>query len=173
VSITPQAEFVFNDNPQASTGFSPFFANTAQHPRPLVLVTDTVTDDTGSRLADKLAMVHKELRENLKHAQDRMVKYYNAKHIDITFDVGDLVWLRTTNLSTDRQCKKLDFKKCGPFEILQKVSERAYRLKLLYGMTKMHNVFYVAMLERYYPNTIQRRIQSPPPPVIVTDKDSN
>ena len=37
-------------------------------------------------------------RENLKKSVDLQAKYYNKKHRDIEFDIGELVLLSTRNL---------------------------------------------------------------------------
>ena len=44
--------------------------------------------------------------------------------------------------------KKLNYKYYGPFEIKELVKKQVYRLKLLKKM-KIHNVFYVSLLEPY------------------------
>jgi hypothetical protein len=45
------------------------------------------------------------------------------------YSIGDKVWLEATNLKTKQPTKKMDDKQVGPFEILKKVSEVAYKLK--------------------------------------------
>ena len=41
---------------------------------------------------------------------------------------------------------KLDFKKMGPFEIIEKVRLVNYRLKLLRG-SRLYPIFYISLLE--------------------------
>ena len=40
----------------------------------------------------------------------------------------------------------------GPFEILQRVGECAYRLALLLALFGVHDVFHVSMLRKYIPD---------------------
>ncbi|XP_075479409.1 uncharacterized protein LOC142520291 [Primulina tabacum] len=40
----------------------------------------------------------------------------------------------------------------GPFEILDRIGERAYRLALPPDLDKVHNVFHVSMLRKYVSN---------------------
>ena len=45
--------------------------------------------------------------------------------------------------------KKLSPRFIGPFEILERVGDLAYRLDLPLGLSGVHNVFHVSMLRRY------------------------
>ena len=62
--------------------------------------------------------------------------------------MGDLVRLSTNNLKTSRPCRKLEFKRVGPFEVLEKRSDVSYRLKLPESM-RVHPVFHVSLLSPY------------------------
>jgi hypothetical protein len=48
---------------------------------------------------------------------------------------------------------KLDFKKLGPFKVLEKISLVNYRLQLLRN-SKLHLVFHVSLLELARGNTL-------------------
>jgi hypothetical protein len=45
------------------------------------------------------------------------------------FAVGDMVRLSAKKRSTDRPCKKWDYKFHGPYPILEGIGEQAYRLE--------------------------------------------
>ena len=47
--------------------------------------------------------------------------------------------------------KKLAYKYCGPFEILQRPGEQSYKLALPLHL-HVHNVFHVSLLKKYVPN---------------------
>ena len=62
--------------------------------------------------------------------------------------VRDLMMLSSKNLRTWHQSKKLDHKMKGLFEIEKVVSPNAVKLKLPRHW-RLHNVFYVSLLELY------------------------
>ncbi|XP_027184075.1 uncharacterized protein LOC113782381 [Coffea eugenioides] len=48
--------------------------------------------------------------------------------------------------------KKLQPRFVGPCTILQRVGQVAYRLKLPPSLSRIHDVFHVSMLKKYYPD---------------------
>ena len=64
-------------------------------------------------------------------------------------EIGDMVYLRVkpnSSLKTGR-CTKLSPRYCGLFEILEKINEVAYRLKLP-SHVRIHPVFHVSYLKK-------------------------
>jgi hypothetical protein len=98
--------------------------------------------------------------------QKAQEEFANCKRIAAPeYNVGDLVWLSSTNIHSTRPLKKLDAHRCRPFKIIQKVSSHAYKLELPPNFCHIHPVFHVMLLEPHTPNTILNHIQPPPPPV--------
>ena len=48
--------------------------------------------------------------------------------------------------------KKLAYRYCGPFEILQRIGEQSYKLALPEHL-HVHNVFHVSLLKKYVPSS--------------------
>eukprot|EP00833_Pecoramyces_ruminatium_P014705 jgi/Orpsp1_1/1188737/evm.model.d7180000066873.1 len=73
------------------------------------------------------------------------------------FKVGSKVWLLKGNMTPKKNVKrKLSDQMIGPFEILRKVSDLAYELKLPSNM-RCHPVFHVSLLEPYHENEFNDR----------------
>jgi hypothetical protein len=74
---------------------------------------------------------------------------------DKEYSVGDSVYLRlqphAQSSVVNRPCRKLAFKYFGPYEILEKVGTRAYRLQLP-PKCEVHPVFHVSQLKEFIPD---------------------
>ncbi|GMF65713.1 unnamed protein product [Phytophthora lilii] len=80
-------------------------------------------------------------QRNLKLAQERQAKYYNRGRQQVSFEVGDLVYVDSRVLNSelgqpdydperDPACNKLLPKWYGPFSGEQRIGENAYRVAL-------------------------------------------
>ncbi|XP_027083473.2 uncharacterized protein [Coffea arabica] len=104
------------------------------------------------------------LKQNLKLAQERMKKYADERRSERKFEVGDWVYLR---LQPYRQSSmairgntKLLARYYGPYEVIEKVREVAYRLQLLIG-SKIHPVLDVSLLKKKVGDQITPVLQLP------------
>jgi len=77
-----------------------------------------------------------------------------------------MVWLLPRNIRTTRRCKKLDYKKIGPFKVSAKIGESAYKLNLPPSM-RIHYTFHISLLELYHDNKFSSQGAQPPPPIII------
>ena len=75
-------------------------------------------------------------------------EYYNRKHRDVRYAVGDFVLLSTQNLKVKGVQQKLQRKFCGPFQIEQVIETQAYRLQLPEDWN-VHPVFHVSLLKKW------------------------
>ena len=90
----------------------------------------------------------------MKKSVDLQAKYYNRKHRDIEFDVGELVLLSTRNLKMKGIPEKLKKRFVGPFRIEQRIGQQAYKLSLPENW-KVHTVFHVSLLKSWHTASIQ------------------
>ncbi|XP_071928113.1 uncharacterized protein [Coffea arabica] len=87
-------------------------------------------------------------------AQSRQKSYADNRRKDLEFEVGDKVFLKVTPLRslTAGKGKKIQPRYVGPFKILQRVGNVAYRLELPTSLSRVHDVFHVSMLKKYHPD---------------------
>jgi hypothetical protein len=89
--------------------------------------------------------------ENLRVAQSRQKSYANHRRRELSFEVGDFVYLKVSPMRGLRHFKvrgKLAPMFIGPFEILEKRGEVAYQLKLPSQLFDVHDVFHVSQLKK-------------------------
>ena len=146
---------------------SPFYTNFGFHPKFTINLRSPSTSVPATKaLAETLQSHHSDLIESIKSTQNHQARYYNAKHKRIEFSVGDKVWLSSLNISTQRPSKKLDWKRLGPFTVIERIGTQAYRLQLPASM-KVHPMFHVSLLEPYQLSTIPDHTRPLPSPIVV------
>jgi len=73
------------------------------------------------------------------------------------FEVGDHVFLKILprwGLMRFEKSGKLSPRFIGPFEILKRIGEVAYRLALPFQLFRVHDMFHICMLRKYEPNPL-------------------
>lgn len=97
------------------------------------------------------------LRSRLLQAQNTMKTDYDSSHRDVHFHVGDHVLLRLQpNCQTSiaaRSNKKLSPRYYGPFKVIAKVGQVAYKLRLP-ETSQIHPVFHVLCLKPFKGNVL-------------------
>ena len=91
-----------------------------------------------------------------------MTKWYDSKKQEgPAFKEGDLVMLDSRHIQTKRLTKILDHKKVGLFHIKKAIRNIAFRLELL-PQIKVHQFYYIGLLEHYRDSKDPKRIQTVP-----------
>jgi hypothetical protein len=91
------------------------------------------------------------VRENLQVVQSRQKSYTDHRRRDLSFQVGDFVYLKMSHMRGLRHFNvwgKLAPRFIGPFKILEKRGEVAYQLELLPQLPDVHDVFNVSQLKK-------------------------
>jgi hypothetical protein len=89
----------------------------------------------------------KMVRENLKIAQSRQRSYADTRRRELSFEVGDFVYLKVSLIRGVRRFGvkgKLAPHYIGPYQILSRRGEVAYQLSLPKDLSVVHDVFHVS-----------------------------
>ena len=92
-----------------------------------------------------------QIRERLKIAQDRQKSYADKRQKPIEFQVGDKVMLKISpwkNVVRFGKRGKLSPRYVGPYKIIKKIGEVAYKLELPEELQGIHNTFHVSNLRK-------------------------
>ena len=171
------AEFAANNNKSNSTKLSPFFATKSLHPRISFDKVELFDASTCEQIFNQKALdisgnmqtTWEFVRKALAAAQESQSKQANKHRKDISYAVGDKVWLSIKNITTDQPSKKLDHKMLSSFEVIgnKRVS---VKLQLPQSM-KIHNVFHPNLLQKALTDPLPNQVNEPPPPVIINNKE--
>jgi hypothetical protein len=91
------------------------------------------------------------VRENLRVAQSRQKSYVDRRRRELSFEVGDFMYLKVSpmrGLCCFKVLGKLAPRFIGPFKILEKRGEVAYQLELPPQLSDVHDVFHVSQLKK-------------------------
>ena len=92
------------------------------------------------------------IKANMKAAQDRQKSLADRYATDRVYDYGDWVFLKLSpwkGVVRFGKKGKLSPRYIGPYYVIERVGEVAYRLELPSELARVHNVFHVSMLRHY------------------------
>ena len=124
--VLPTLEMVINSLPNSSTGFSPFYFNYGHEPVMQVQLlegSEKISTESVASFIRRITSDWELARENLKRSVGLQQKYYDRKHRDVTYKVGDLVLLSTRNLKMKGTPGKLQRRFVGPFRVNEAIGQ--------------------------------------------------
>jgi hypothetical protein len=131
----PHVEFAYNRAVHSTTNSCPFEIvygfkpHTPMDLLPLPLQEQVNLDAT--KRSDFIKRLHAETRKNIEKKSAQYAKQANKGKKKVTFQPGDLVWLHLRKDRFPQQRKsKLSPRGDGPFKVLQKINDNAYKLEL-------------------------------------------
>ena len=179
----PSAEFCANDTKSATTGVTPFFAEKGFHPTIGIEDPQPYPADLSSHLrmehenadayAEKLSLLQQHCREAMLWAQAWQEHYANqGRNPAPLYRVGSQVWLNAKNIQTTRPSDKLDYRNLGPFKVLKRIGNYAYRLDLPPQLSSVHPVFNTALLRPVADDPLEGQVNPPRDPIVADDGET-
>ena len=145
--LLPQAEFAFNKSPSKATGLSPFKVVYGVDPlSPFDLVPRGMNEkphEEASKRVEEIQKLHEMVKLKIERTNASYEKQANKHKKKVIFQPGDLVWvhLRKERFPSKRKSKLMP-RADGPFEVIEKVNDNAYKVDLPgdYGVSATFNV---------------------------------
>jgi hypothetical protein len=105
----------------------------------------------GPNLVEEAEAAVNFIQDNLKVAKSRQESYANKRHRSLEIEVGDHVYLRVSPMKDVKRFGmkgKLAPHYIGPFAILEKYGNVAYKLKLPLSLAWDHDIFHISQLKK-------------------------
>ncbi|KAK1615888.1 hypothetical protein QYE76_021405 [Lolium multiflorum] len=151
----PHIEFAYNRSLHSTTKMCPFeivYGFVPRAPIDLLPLPSSVQNDLdATQRAELILKLHETTKDNIErmNAKYKIAGDRGRKHV--VFDVGDLVWL---HLRKDRfpalRKSKLMPRAAGPFKVLEKINDNAYKLELPAELGPVSPTFNIADLKPYF-----------------------
>jgi hypothetical protein len=103
-----------------------------------------------TKRSDFIKRLHAETRKNIEKKSAQYAKQANKGKKKVTFQPGDLVWLHLRkDLFPQQRKSKLSPRGDGPFKVIQKVNDNAYKIELPPEYSNVSTTFNVKDLLRF------------------------
>ncbi|GJY17936.1 putative reverse transcriptase domain-containing protein [Tanacetum coccineum] len=154
VNHLPLVEFSYNNSYHASIKAAPFEALYGRKCRsPVCWAEVGEVQLTSPEIVQETTEKIVQIKQRMQAARDRQKSYADLKRKPMEFQVGDKVMLKVSpwkGVVRFGKWGKLNPRYVGPFKVLEKVGEVAYKLELPEELSRVHNTFHVSNLKKCY-----------------------
>ncbi|KAI3776204.1 hypothetical protein L1987_45976 [Smallanthus sonchifolius] len=151
-SHLPLAEFSNNNSHHTTIGMPPYEMLYGRRCRTPVCWGEIGQKELGSlEVVRETSERFDQIKARMKAAQDRQKSYADKRRRPIKFDVGDRVMLKVSpwkGIMRFRKRGKLSSRFVGPYRIMERIGEVAYRLELSDELSGIHPTFHVSHLRK-------------------------
>jgi hypothetical protein len=157
-------EFAYNNAKHESTGYSPFFLEYGRHPRAGPSLLKEIKEGDLDNVTRARAEAQEHAKAALLLAAERMKWYYDKGVLQVPFKVGDKVKLDLRDYQKMERALQPRWE--GPFEIIEKLSDLTFKLRLPSRFRGIHPVFNAVKLAPYYEGVEGQKVLPPNPEMI-------
>ncbi|GKB35822.1 retrotransposon protein, putative, ty3-gypsy subclass [Tanacetum coccineum] len=148
----PLVEFSYNNSSHSSVRCAPFEALYGRKCRSPIMWAEVGEGQLiGPELMQETTEKISKIKDRLKAARDRQKSYTDKRRKPLEFSVGDYVLLKVSywkGVVRFGKKEKLTPRFVRPFEIVEKVSLVAYRLRLPEELNGVHDTFHVSNIKK-------------------------
>nr|GFA57993.1 putative reverse transcriptase domain-containing protein [Tanacetum cinerariifolium] len=152
VNHLPLVEFSYDNSYHASIKATPFKVLYGRKCRSPVCWTEVgeaqiLNPELIQETTEKIVQI----KQRMQSARDRQKSYADLKRKPMEFHVGDKVMLKVSPWKWDVRFGKrgkLNPRYVGPFKVLERVGDVAYKLNLPEELSRVHNTFHVSNLKK-------------------------
>ena len=165
-------EYVVNQTPNRTIGYSAFYLNYRYHPlSPIHMIggAHDTANEAVQQFVGRMQANFDTALQQLHRATEQMRQAADQHRKMGEFNVGDLVLLNTRHIKFRQTPHKLQRRYIGPFQILQKISKVAYKLELPENW-KMHPVFHISLLKLWKQSQWSSPANAPVPDIDEDDQ---
>ncbi|GJZ84209.1 putative reverse transcriptase domain-containing protein [Tanacetum coccineum] len=152
VNHLPLVEFSYNNSYHASIKAAPFEALYGRKCRSPVCWTEVgEAQILGPELIQETTEKIIQVKQRMQAARDRQKSYADLKRKPMEFQIGDKVMLKVSpwkGVVRFGKRGKLNPRYVGPFKVIERVGEVAYKLELPEELSRVHNTFHVSNLKK-------------------------
>jgi len=162
------AEFQYNDKVHTSTKEMPFYLNYGRHPWKGDINLEDIGNVTVEEHMEKLQNARARAKDPIEQSIEKMKTAYDRGYKPKDdLKIGDLVYIESTNIKTDRPSKKLSERRIGPYKVLAKKGATSYQLELPQTMECLHDTFHAMFLTKHKGARFPSQQKVPPPPPVI------
>ncbi|GKA77628.1 hypothetical protein Tco_0784165 [Tanacetum coccineum] len=152
VNHLPLVEFSYNNSYHTSIKAAPFEALYGRKCCSPVCWTEVgEAQILGPELIQETTEKIIQIKQRMQAARDRQKSYADLKRKPMEFQVGDKVMLKVSpwkGVVRFGKRGKLNPRYVGPFKVIERVGEVAYKLELPEELSRVHNTFHVSNLKK-------------------------
>ncbi|MCO5606894.1 hypothetical protein L7F22_061085 [Adiantum nelumboides] len=149
----PLLEYAYNNTVHSSTGKAPFeIVEGGKKVPPILHTKDKIFE--ADQYVQTMDEMYKKIKLALEKTQAKQKRAADLHRRELVFSLGDWVLLRFEKArlkkmkGKERLFPKLSMRYYGPFQVTDKISDVAYRLKLPEHW-RIHNAFHVSLLRPF------------------------